>query len=81
MHLFYSLIIMRILIYKLKMSNRQTIIKKYQIFRLSKNERKKLTKLSEIVHMVGEGELRFTKKTISEVNCFGPVGMNRYTPK
>ena len=31
--------------------------------------------------MVREGELRFTKRTLGEVDCFGLAVMNRFTPK
>ena len=31
-------------------------------------------------HMVREGKLRFTKKTVGGVKCFGPVLMNEFTP-
>ena len=32
-------------------------------------------------HMVREGKLRFMKKTVGGVKCFGPVLMNEFTPK
>ena len=31
--------------------------------------------------MVWEGELKFTKRIVGEVDCFGPVVMNRFTPQ
>ena len=33
------------------------------------------------MHMVWEGELKFTKRIVGEVDCFGPVVMNRFTPQ